>query len=70
VANKTIANEVRKAALGRLPAEPWSLSNWLQSNDAFRKVYREHIDAGWYATRVSNHVRRMFLLFVAEALSS
>lgn len=67
----TLSERIRKAALGPTPVGPSCSVGWLPDSiwDFIDRRYRMHIlDAITFAT--NNTQRRLFLLFVAEALES
>jgi hypothetical protein len=68
----TIAERIRAAALGPLPHGSAFLSSWPLSGKAMDTLSR-HIPQGvsgfgGFLRTMSTHERRMFLLFVAEAV--
>lgn len=63
----TVAEQIRKAALGPLPHWPSRRISWVGCGDGFDAVMA-HQEVGELFPALSNTERRMFLLFVAEAL--
>jgi hypothetical protein len=66
----TVAERIRKAALGPTPARPEILRCWLEPLEVWESAiqYAPTIH-GWAALApLGNNERRMFLLFVAEAI--
>lgn len=68
----TVSDRIRAAALGPTPVWPSWPSNWF-GGERVREVYLWAHDKGFWSLDQSNKyndTRRMFLLFVAEALES
>lgn len=70
----TTSERIRAAALGPAPSVPASIGAWVGTGPewdcvASRITHPEHPDGPlYYWGRLSNDERRMFLLFVAEAV--
>lgn len=66
----TTSERIRAAALGPAPkVAPWSIAMWVGDGDSFRAVRKYVAGAcGWYSDGSSETERRMFLLFVSEAV--
>ncbi len=70
----SIANNIKRAALGPAPEGAlWAVSNWLREDDRARvavlKIVQGAANKQWYSDH-PEHVRRMFLLFVAYSLGA
>lgn len=66
----TLSERIRDAALGPAPdGAPWALTNWLGCGEAFDAAHKWADErGGWYRDGQRMEHRRMFLLFVAEAV--
>jgi len=63
----SVAVLIRKAALGRTPDSPWAMFSWVKQIAIFSTRF---FDLAYEFDYGSDTERRMFLLFVAEALES